>query len=400
MKSIKKTGPGKYKARITWRDGAGKRHDTDRVIEAATLGAAKDERRRIQLELSGAGDEWTVAEAITAWRVAMRPTSWRTRRAHLARFTERFADKRLSTVPTPDIQRLIAGLPTSDLTASHHVDTYRSLYKFARAQGRLRGNDPTQGLVRRETAATDAEWLEALEAPAPRKALIGDELATFFQGLLEQEPDVYPIMRCQFVLGCRIGEVVALKWSDIDWATGVVTIRRAQNSLGVLGPPKGKKLRSTALGPEALAFMRGHRAAMDRSGRRGADEWCFPRPETGRDRPHDRWPYSTVAKRVRRVLDALGLDLDTCTHALRHSHVTEARRMEAERMATLTAPASKELRDGIGHADPKTTEVYTDESVRRVAAQGYAAQLEQRVGNALGGADVVSITAREKPVRR
>jgi integrase len=395
MKSVTKHSPGKYKVRITWVDAAGKRHDTERVVDANNAPQARIEREKLRLQLAGTGDEWTVREAADKWREGMRPTTARARKSHLARLVERFGDKRLSTVPTPDLQRLIATLPVSDRTASHHLDTYRGLYQWARAQGRLRGDDPTLTLVRRVTPKTDTDLLELLEAPATRKALMGDEIPRFFQLLLEQEPEVYPIMRLAILIGCRIGEATALKWSDIEWDTGLITIRRSQDEKGKLGPPKGKKIRTTALGREGLAFLRGHRAAMERLGWRGCDEWCFPRPENGRDRPHDRWPYSTVAKRVRRTLVALGIDLDTCTHLARHTHVTEARKMEAERMASLSAP-SKELRDGIGHADAKTTEVYTDESVRRVAAVGFASQLEGRIGGALGGAEVVDIANRSR----
>lgn len=390
MDGLTKLKNGRWRARITWRDAMGRRHDTDRVIKADSKGQAMAERERIREELAGTGDEWTVAEAIAEWLPTMRTGTRLAREVHSRRFSELFGKLKLSNVRTADVQRWIAGLECSDDTANNYRASILALYKFARARGRLRGEDPIARTIRRLTPRTNAQWLEELEGPTERRALVGDELPRFFAALLEREPELYPLARCQLLLGCRWSEASALQWRDVDWKTGIVTIRRSQSRNGEIGPPKGKRARTTALGPEGLAFLRGHRASMEREGWPGSDTWCFPRPMTGRPRRYDLWPYPTAASRVRGVLEALGIDLACSTHAMRHSHVTLARALESDAV----------LRETVGHTTGSLTERYTDESHRRAKAAGMATELEARIGGALGGADVVPLTCGAKNVGR
>ena len=379
---LEKIGPGRWRARIVWRDHLGKRHDTDRVIEADTIGQAIAERERIREELAGVGDEWRVQDAIDAYLNTLRSGTRAVRRTHLRRFAERFGQLRLSHVRTADVQRWLSSVDASDATANAHRAGVSALYKFARERGRLRGEDPIARTIPRRTPKTSEELVAELEAPPARKALVGDELPRFFTALLEQAPDLYPLARCQLLLGCRWSEVSALQWRDIDWSTGIVTIRRAQSRDGEIGPPKGKRARSSAVGPEGLAFLRGHRAAMEAAGWPGSDTWVFPRPPTQRERLHDTWAYSTAQQTIKAVLQSLGLELVTATHAMRHSHVTLARALEADAA----------LRASVGHSDEQLTERYTDESHRQAVAQSFASQLENRLGGGVfGGASVTDL---------
>lgn len=379
---LEKIGPGKWLARITWRDHLGKRHDTDRRIDADTIGQAITERERIREELAGVGDEWRVQEAVDAYLPTLRVGTRAQRRTQCGRFAERFGKLRLSHVRTADVQRWLSGLDMSDASANAHRAGVMAMYKFARERGRLRGDDPVAKTIPRRTPKTAEQLVAELEAPPVRKALVGDELPRFFAALLEQAPDLYPLARCQLLLGCRWSEVSALQWRDIDWDTGIITIRRAQTRDGEMGPPKGKRARASAVGPEGLAFLRGHRAAMEVAGWPGSDLWVFPRPPTQRQRLHDTWAYSTAQQKVTAILRALGLDLVTSTHAMRHSHVTLARALEADAA----------LRASVGHADEQLTERYTDESHRKAVAQSFASQLESRIGGGVfGGASVTEI---------
>jgi integrase len=384
---LTKLAPGKWRARITWRDSAGKRHDTDRVIEAPSKAQALVERERIREELAGTGDEWTVGDAVDAYLPTLRTGTRLARTVHLRRFRERIGESvKLSRVPPAGVQRWLSEISAGDDTANNHRASVLALYKWAKGKGRLIGANPIAQTIRRHTSKSSEELLAEAEAPEPRKAMVGGELPRFFGVLLEQEPELYPLMRCLLLLGGRVSEALALQWRDIDWDTGIVMIRRTQLRNGELGPTKGKRRRTAALGPEGLAFMRGHRAAMEREGWPGSDTWCFPRPITKRPRHHDMWPYPSVAPRVRRALTAAGLELECSTHAMRHSHVTLARALESDAA----------LRATVGHADPKMTETYTDESYRAAVASSFASQLESRLGSEVfGGADVVKIDRKK-----
>jgi integrase len=389
---LTKIGPGKWRARITARDPVtGKKTlDTDRVIHADTKMEAMAKRKALRDELVGTGDEWTVSEALDAWLPTMRAGTLHTRRTHARRIRAAFGGYRLSLVPPADVQRWLAGLKGCDDTANYHRSSLQALYAFARAQGRLKGVNPIAATQRRRTPRTSAEMLAELEAPPVRKALLGDELPRFFSGLLEHAPELYPVARAQLLLGCRWSEVTALKWSDIDWDTGVVTIRRCQSRKGELGPPKGKKQRTAALGPDGLAFLRGHRAEMERFAWPGSDTWAFPRPPMGKPRPCDLWGYETTRRRIHDVLDALCIELDSVTHMFRHTHVTVARALESDAV----------LRESVGHEAPAMTEHYTDESHRQARAVSHAGALESRLGGGVfGGASVTRLPKISKKTR-
>ncbi len=231
--------------------------------------------------------------------------------------------------------------------------------------------------------------LAELEAPQPRRALLGNELPRFFAGLEAQAPELYPLCKLQLLLGCRWAEVTALQWRDVDWDTGVVTIRRSQSRKGEMGPPKGKRARVTALGPEGLAFLRGHRAEMERKQWPGWELWMFPRPPMGKPRPCDVWGYETARRRFHDALKAAGIEIQGATHALRHSHVTLARALESD--AALQA--------SVGHADPRQTERYTDDSHRAAAAQSFAGRLEGAVGGVLRTGEPVVLLKDFKKTR-
>lgn len=379
---LEKLAPGKWKARITARDPkTGKKTvDTDRVIFADTKAQAIAERERIRDELVGGSDEWTVGQALDAWLPTQRAGSLFTRKTHARRIRERWGTLKLSRVPPSEVQRWLSGLKVADNTANYHRATLQALYAYARAQGRTRGANPIDQTEARKTPKTSAQLLAELESTPAPKAILGTDLARFFAGLQEHAPELYPVARAQLLLGCRWAEVTALQWRDIDWDTGVVTIRRSQSRKGELGPPKGKKQRFGALGPDGLAFMRGHRADMEREAWPGWELWAFPRPLMGKPRPCDLWGYETTRRRIHDVYDALGLDLGAVTHAFRHTHVTIARGLESDAM----------LRETVGHGSSAMTENYTDDSHRKAAVAGHASKLEELIGGGVSGGATVT----------
>lgn len=373
---LKKIGPGKWLARIVGpRDEQGKRTvDTERTIDADNKMQALQKRQKLYDELVGHDSEWTVTEAVDAWLKVQRLGSLPVRTAHGKRFKARFGSQRLSTVQTVEVQRWLADLECGDVTANAYRGSLASLYKFARRQGRLLGENPISKTERRETLSTTDEELAALHAPSKTKALVGDTLAEFFDALLDNEPDLYPMAKLQLLLGCRWAEVAALQWPDIDWGTGVVTIRRGVARLGI-STPKSRKRRFAALGPEGIAFLRGHHAAMAQTKWPGWELWVFPRPVTHRQRPRDTWAYSTVHRMMCRALAEAGIDIANATHALRHTYVTLSRALNSDEV----------MRASVGHAGKQLTETYTDDSHRVAEVVSLAGAMEARLQSAGGG---------------
>lgn len=127
--------------------------------------------------------------------------------------------------------------------------------------------------------------------------------------------------------GMRAGELLALKWEDVDQDAGKVTIRRSVYR-DKEGPPKGRKSRSVPLSAAARAAFRSQRHL------RGPYVFC--------DSEGDRLVYSTSLEHAQ----AAGLK---GWHLLRHTFGT----MLATRGVPLRA-----IQEWMGHKDIKTTMVY------------------------------------------
>lgn len=65
----------------------------------------------------------------------------------------------------------------------------------------------------------------------------------------------------------RMGELLALRWCDVDFSQRQITVRQAV-AYGELGPPKSDEPRSIPMGDELWTALKAHRHIRGR--------WCFP----------------------------------------------------------------------------------------------------------------------------
>jgi integrase len=130
------------------------------------------------------------------------------------------------------------------------------------------------------------------------------------------------------VTGMRRGEVLALRWSDVDLTAGMLAIRRnyvRSRTRGIEKETKTHQMRRISLDAEAVAMLAEHRARYEeKANTRAVDpsEQAFVfSHQPLHDAPAD---PSAVTHRYGRMCRALGID--SHLHALRHS--TGARRGE------------------------------------------------------------------------
>lgn len=173
--------------------------------------------------------------------------------------------------------------------------------------------------------------------------------------------------------GCRNGEVCGLKWSDINFETGEVTIsRNAQCTTGkgiYVTTPKSKKTRTIIINPQALAVMKQWRAEQRahffKMGMKNTEDWCFTQQIKGvMINPHQ--PRDFLLKFGKKY----GLE-GLHPHALRHTMATLAIANGAD-----VVSVSRKL----GHATPTITlNVYAheNEAAQRKMNETYAATIYQ-----------------------
>jgi len=161
--------------------------------------------------------------------------------------------------------------------------------------------------------------------------------------------------------GGRRGEVIALRWADLDWNTGKVSITRSRAEVKgrcFCKPPKGDRNRTVTLDPDTLAALkRWHDEQAEYILQFGAsynrdEDLIFADPSGNFLKP------SKVSQAIKRRIQKAGIKTGSM-HSLRHTHATQLLR---------NSVPIHTVKERLGHADVITTlriyghAVPTDES--------------------------------------
>jgi integrase len=142
--------------------------------------------------------------------------------------------------------------------------------------------------------------------------------------------------------GLRRGELLALRWQDVDWDAGVVRVRRTF-SRGQFGTPKSRRSsRAVPLAARVIATLQDHQ---QRSQFQDEVDLVFAHPQLGQV-----LDPSKVRKRFQAAARRAGLR-PVRFHDLRHTFGT--------RMAAAGAPL-RAIQEWMGHSDQRTTLIYAD----------------------------------------
>ena len=145
------------------------------------------------------------------------------------------------------------------------------------------------------------------------KTLTADQLSAFFQEA--RDSGVYELYYLDLATGLRRGELLGLKWTDIDLEHNAVKVQRAisrQNGKVVEAPLKTKNAyRTLHLSADAIDVL------IQQRRKTGNSEWVFPSPAGGPMSP------DSVLHMLQRVLKRAGLPRIRF-HDLRHTFATMA----------------------------------------------------------------------------
>ena len=142
--------------------------------------------------------------------------------------------------------------------------------------------------------------------------------------------------------GCRISEMTAVKWGEIDFDRGTLIVTG-----------KGSKERLVILGGPALAALRALRTKTAEINPALAEDSA----DVFRSNRMIRASPRFVQRRMKRYLAEAGLPTDVTPHKLRHSFATHL----------LDAGADlRSVQEMLGHASLSTTQIYTHVSIERL----------------------------------
>ena len=226
----------------------------------------------------------------------------------------------------------VEGLRAANLASSTIRGTYRLLsaaMRFALEEGVIRKNPCRKIRIRLEEKAEQRVLNRAEQ----------DKLR-----FMVSKKDDLPALLSLYT-GMRLGEVCALKWSDIDWEKRTITVRRtvqrvaqmkngtARKTMLMVGTPKSIRSHRVLPVPEFLLELL--RAILDEE---GSEDYIFGTAA------HAIEPR-TLQRRFKRLMERMGID-GAHFHTLRHSFATRLLELGVD-IKTVSAL--------LGHGSVKTT---------------------------------------------
>lgn len=323
--NIRKRKDGRWEGRYT----AGRDPITGKQIFKNVLGKtqaevkeklkkALEECKKVDITRTG---KYTVAGWMEEWfenvaKLKVRPSSHQTYRGyidhHIAPNIGKIPLEKLSTM---DLQKL-----------------YRKLMNKGRVE-RIEAERQPKGLSAKTvrninqviSSAMDFAVAQKIIAENPCKAVAlpkveHKEMQTIpteqLQAFLKEakESDVYEMYYIELATGLRRGELLGLKWTDIDWKNGIIKVRRSiarVNGEIMESTLKTKNsYRAVSISPQAIEVLKQQKAKTN-------DQYVFPSPNGGPISP------DSVNNMLKRVLARAGIP-KVRFHDLRHTFATIA----------------------------------------------------------------------------
>ncbi|MFN8203589.1 MAG: site-specific integrase [Solirubrobacteraceae bacterium] len=254
-------------------------------------------------------------------------------RVHLVPY---FGERELQRIGREDVEGFSAACRRngqSVKSTQNYLGLLHGIFDFAMRRGWAAANPcklvdrPSQTRTDPDIHFLDQTEVDALVAAVPDDALGRVERAMYLTAAMT---------------GMRQGELLALRWGDVDWTARRVRVRR-NYVRGEYGTPKSK--RSSRSVPLA-DILGGELDRLFQASAYDADsDLVFAHPHTGK--PIDR---SKLLKRYKAALRRAGVR-DVRFHDLRHTFGT--------RMAAAGVPM-RTLQEWMGHRDFATTLIYAD----------------------------------------
>jgi integrase len=329
-----------------WADG--KRHS--KVLgkfptKTAAWKAAKPLRDVVESQTKLSSPTVTVSTLIENYRVEKMPTREDTRRAYETWFRNhivpRWGSGALAEMQARPVELWLTSLDLSPKSRSHIRGLLHTLWDFA---------------MWREDVPVQRNPIELVTVKGASKRTRQPRSLTVaeFQQLTTQLHEPFRTVALVCVcFGLRISEALALKWSDVDWLQGRLSVERGIVRQIVDDVKTVNSGRTLHIDAGLLAILKAWKQATQFS---GADDWIFAAPVQLGRLP---FSYTGVLHVFQKAAKRAGIGT-IGTHTMRHTF-----RSWLDAVGTSVAVQQKAMR----HADIRTTmhtygDVVTDELVQ------------------------------------
>ncbi|WP_134705131.1 tyrosine-type recombinase/integrase [Ammoniphilus sp. YIM 78166] len=298
----------------------------------------------------------------------------RVRKHEIKRLLDYFAHIRIKDVTKRMYQEALNGLKDrgyADNTVDGAHSTGRMIFKKA-VELDLIKTDPTEFAKVPKTKKTVEELEQEVE---DEKYLEKEELAIFLRTAREKGLDRdYPIFMLLSYTGMRAGELCALKWKDINFKEGTISITKTYynptnntKKYKLLPPKTVNSKRTIDIDPVVLAELETHKARQNKIRMRHRDTYYDHDFVIAKESRYPGYPefIKTIENRMSRLLKLAGLNEELTPHSLRHTHTS----LLAEAGVGL-----QEIMDRLGHKDDDTTKnvyLHVTKTMKKEAAHKF-----------------------------
>ena len=257
--------------------------------------------------------------------------------AEAAVMIEPDVEAKLREVDSERVKSFLAFLGTqnySKSTVARKLATLRSFYKFCLRRGYVKAHPlasiRTPKQEKRLPKYLEIEQINKLLATPDDNTLLGARDRAMLEVL--------------FSTGVRVSELVDLDFVDVDFTGGTIRVRG-----------KGKKQRTTPIGPTAIAAIQKY-LELRRADARAAK---FDQEALFVNKHGQRLSTRSVRRKLDKYLAECGLDPSISPHTLRHSFATHMLNNGADLCS---------VQELLGHQSLSTTQVYTHLTTPRLKA--------------------------------
>jgi integrase len=259
-----------------------------------------------------------VPECLDYQREVEQKRSWKKDQSHLNRFVSILGSKKLSEITVKDVDdyKMNRVKDVKAVTVNRELTALRRLFNLAKKWRKFFGDNPVSlsGLIK-----TESQRMRVLSVEEEKRLL------------QSSSTHLIPIIKTALLTGMRQGEILTLRWDDVNLETDLITIRaEVSKSKKSRKIPVSKQLRKLLLEQKLKNSTTGHVFVTN-----------LGEPYSAKNHSALKRTFTTARKKA---------DIkDFVFHDLRH---TAATRM-AENSASIIA-----VKEILGHADIKTTMKY------------------------------------------
>lgn len=298
-------------------------------------------------------EEWLSVYQLTSRKIS----TVRVRLHEIGHLNQYFAQYKLKDINKKMYQNMLTDLKNTKQLAHNTISgihgTARMIFKRAMEQD-LIVSDPSQFAF----IPKDKKTVEDIEnTKVEDKYLEKHELKLFLDAAKEMDEETYAMLFTLAWTGFRAGELVALKWKDIDFVENTINVTKTYynpknntKDYHLLPPKTAGSIRKIIVEDEVIKTLQRHKIRQNEiklqiSQEYYDEDFVFARMNA----PYFGYPHfiKTIENRMKAVLKRVpSITKHLTPHSLRHTHTS------------LLAEAGVELlqiMDRLGHTDDETT---------------------------------------------